>query len=181
MEQIKELTKRLIANSFKELLLQNSFDKITIKMITDHANVIRPTFYNHFHDKYELVEWILKDDILYEARRLSGEASLEEGVRFIISRFYQEREYYKRAFEITGQNGFRETLSGLLADYFDNIAAMNKDCGKGINVPKEFVGRYCSAGMIAVLMSVVEFSEEDNPEDLIEAYKYILSCDFFKL
>ena len=43
MEQIKELTKRLIANSFKELLLQNSFEKITIKMITDHANVIRPT------------------------------------------------------------------------------------------------------------------------------------------
>lgn len=58
MEQIKELTKRLIANSFKELLLQNSFEKITIKMITDHANVIRPTFYNHFHDKYELLEWI---------------------------------------------------------------------------------------------------------------------------
>ena len=56
MEQIKELTKRLIANSFKELMLQIPFEKITIKMITDHASVIRPTFYNHFHDKYELVE-----------------------------------------------------------------------------------------------------------------------------
>lgn len=42
MEQIKELTKRLIANSFKELMLQIPFEKITIKMITDHASVIRP-------------------------------------------------------------------------------------------------------------------------------------------
>ena len=69
MEQIKELTKRLIANSFKELMLQIPFEKITIKMITDHASVIRPTFYNHFHDKYELVEWIVNDEIIDPDRK----------------------------------------------------------------------------------------------------------------
>ena len=78
MEQIKELTKRLIANSFKELLLQNSFEKITIKMITDHANVIRPTFYNHFHDKYELLEWIFRDEVLDEAEIFEREGKIEE-------------------------------------------------------------------------------------------------------
>ena len=80
MEQIKELTKRLIANSFKELLLQNSFEKITIKMITDHANVIRPTFYNHFHDKYELLEWIFRDEVLDEAEIFEREGKIEEGI-----------------------------------------------------------------------------------------------------
>ena len=40
MEQIKELTKRLIANSFKELMLKMPFEKITIKTITDNANII---------------------------------------------------------------------------------------------------------------------------------------------
>ena len=80
MEQIKELTKRLIANSFKELLLQNSFEKITIKMITDHANVIRPTFYNHFHDKYELLEWISRDEVLDEAEIFEREGKIEEGI-----------------------------------------------------------------------------------------------------
>ena len=79
MEQIKELTKRLIANSFKELLLQNSFEKITIKMITDHANVIRPTFYNHFHDRYELLEWIFRDEVLDEAEIFEREGKIEEG------------------------------------------------------------------------------------------------------
>lgn len=53
MERKRELTKNLLAESFKELLIKGSFDKITIKMITDQAGVIRPTFYNYFQDKYE--------------------------------------------------------------------------------------------------------------------------------
>ena len=42
MERKRELTKNLLAESFKELLIKGSFDKITIKMITDQAGVIRP-------------------------------------------------------------------------------------------------------------------------------------------
>ena len=49
MEQRKDLTKSLIAESFKELMMKYPFEKITIKMITDHCGIIRPTFYNHFN------------------------------------------------------------------------------------------------------------------------------------
>ena len=98
MEQIKELTKRLIANSFKELMMQVSFEKITIKMITDHANVIRPTFYNHFHNKYELVKWILKDEIINVSEKLMLEGNKEEGIRLIFAKFFEDRGYYRKAF-----------------------------------------------------------------------------------
>ena len=33
---------------FKELVAKKGFEKLTIKMITDAAGVIRPTFYNYF-------------------------------------------------------------------------------------------------------------------------------------
>ena len=46
----------LLAKSFKELVAKTPIEKITIKQITDKAGVIRPTFYNHFQDKYELLE-----------------------------------------------------------------------------------------------------------------------------
>ena len=51
----KELTKDLLALSFKELIMKMPFEKITVKMITDGADVIRPTFYKHFQDKYEII------------------------------------------------------------------------------------------------------------------------------
>ena len=59
----KELTKNLLALSFKELIMKMPFEKITVKMITDGADVIRPTFYKHFQDKYEIIEYILEKEI----------------------------------------------------------------------------------------------------------------------
>lgn len=56
MERKGEATKHQLAESFKELMLKGSFDKITIRMITEQAGVIRPTFYNYFQDKYEVME-----------------------------------------------------------------------------------------------------------------------------
>ena len=56
----KELTKDLLALSFKELIMKMPFEKITVKMITEGADVIRPTFYKHFQDKYEILEYILR-------------------------------------------------------------------------------------------------------------------------
>ena len=62
MEDKKELTKDLLTASFRELVLQIPFEKITIKMITDGAGVIRPTFYKHFQYihkfRFSLPNWI---------------------------------------------------------------------------------------------------------------------------
>lgn len=180
MEQIKELTKRLIANSFKELLLQNSFEKITIKMITDNANVIRPTFYNHFHDKYELVEWIVKDEILEEVYKLEEKGKFEDGIRYIISKFYYDKDYYKKAFEITGQNGFYDTLSDLLTEYFCKLSE-KRILKNNPNVPVEFVGRYYSSGLISVLRLVVEYGDKESIEELIDTYNFLMSHTIYEL
>ena len=62
--QGKNAVDTLLAESFKELTLKQPIEKITIKEITDKAGVIRPTFYNHFQDKYELIEWIIISQII---------------------------------------------------------------------------------------------------------------------
>lgn len=43
-----EATDVALAESLKSLMMRMPFEKITIKDITDEANVIRTTFYNHF-------------------------------------------------------------------------------------------------------------------------------------
>ena len=44
MERKSELTKALLGEKFKELVAKKGFEKLTIKIITDAAGVIRPTF-----------------------------------------------------------------------------------------------------------------------------------------
>ena len=69
MERKGEVTKRQLADSFKELMLKGPFDKITIRMITEQAGVIRPTFYNYFQDKYEVMEWLLDEEVFSRSLR----------------------------------------------------------------------------------------------------------------
>ena len=77
--QGKSAIDTLLAESFKELAKKHPIEKITIKEITDLAGVIRPTFYNHFQDKYELLEWIITTDLLDPIEPLIQNGMISEG------------------------------------------------------------------------------------------------------
>lgn len=51
-------TEKAIKLSFMILMLENDIEKITIKQITDKADISRKTFYLHFYDIYDVLETI---------------------------------------------------------------------------------------------------------------------------
>lgn len=59
---VSQTTKRALEASLKKLLLQKPLNKITINDITEDCGVNRMTFYYHFKDIYDLVDWILVED-----------------------------------------------------------------------------------------------------------------------
>ena len=59
---MSNMTKRALAFSLKKLLAQSPLDKITVQNIVDDAEVSRKTFYYHFQDIYDLLEWALVDE-----------------------------------------------------------------------------------------------------------------------
>ena len=61
------VTKKIIAASFKELCRRRFFDKISITDITDACGLKRQTFYYHFRDKFELLDWIYFTDAIQPA------------------------------------------------------------------------------------------------------------------
>lgn len=59
---MSQITKRALAQSLKNLLLKKPLNKITINDITDDCGINRMTFYYHFKDIYDLVEWVCMED-----------------------------------------------------------------------------------------------------------------------
>jgi len=53
-------TRRLIFDSFLELMKEKQFDAITVQDITERATINRATFYDHFNDKYALMEFAFR-------------------------------------------------------------------------------------------------------------------------
>ena len=56
-------TKRLLAQSLQEIMATTPLEKISVNDIVDHAGVGRNTFYYHFEDKYDLVNWYFQNGI----------------------------------------------------------------------------------------------------------------------
>ena len=52
-------TKQLIAETFVELSRQKSIDKVTVKDVVEVCHVSRQTFYYHFQDLTDVMEWML--------------------------------------------------------------------------------------------------------------------------
>ena len=60
---MRQSTKQALSETFKTLLEVRTIDKITVKDIVSKCGVNRQTFYYHFRDIYELMEWTLENDI----------------------------------------------------------------------------------------------------------------------
>ena len=62
-----DITKKAFADAIKHLLKKKSLAKISVKDIVQYCNISRNTFYYHFKDIPDVVEFILKkkwDEIL---------------------------------------------------------------------------------------------------------------------
>lgn len=114
-------TQKNLIESFKDLMLIHPFKKITIKMITDGASVIRPTFYNHFRDKHEMFEVILEEELFNSLYDLVNIDMIKEATKMIFTYFDKNRLFYEKAFQVTGQNSFRSILTNKINGLFTYI------------------------------------------------------------
>ena len=56
------ITKRALAAALRELMEAEPFDKIQIAQICQRCDMNRKSFYYHFRDKYDLMNWIFDMD-----------------------------------------------------------------------------------------------------------------------
>ncbi len=105
------LTKRALASALKGLMKEESFDKIQVAQICERCNINRKSFYYHFKDKYDLLNWIFDTEIISFYRNFSGTETLDQHLEMlqeICDYFYANKEFYYSAFKIQGQNSFPE-------------------------------------------------------------------------
>nr|WP_193581115.1 TetR/AcrR family transcriptional regulator [Paenibacillus aceris] len=72
-------TKQSLINAFIQFVSKKDFEKITIADITKAAQVNRATFYAHFKDKFELLDFIIGDSASAAIiNRTTGEVKFDQ-------------------------------------------------------------------------------------------------------
>ncbi|MBK8135579.1 MAG: TetR/AcrR family transcriptional regulator [Chloroflexi bacterium] len=98
-------TQRALSDALVELILEKGYDTITIKDITDRADVAHATFYRHYGDKDELLRRKL-EEIVGEIEALTREPTLKNSEGYLIFKHAQENSNLYRIL-LGGQEPFR--------------------------------------------------------------------------
>lgn len=184
MERKSELTKALLGEKFKELVAKKGFEKLTIKMITDAAGVIRPTFYNYFQDKYEVMEWLLWEDVFKEVSELMEQERGMESLKLLFRKFEEDKTYYEKVFEVTGQNSFEEMLYGQIYN-MEEILVKNHPLKHLRDMPhvdeKIFLEFHAISLVNGLKYWLIKESKNISAGDAMEFYQYMMSHSILDL
>lgn len=124
-------TKRALAESFKKLLGKKSFDKITVKDIVEDCGVNRQTFYYHFHDVYDLIEWIFQDATEGSATQEKDYSDWDTGLEALITYLQNNRILILNAYNSISHEVVANYIKKAIYPYAESIvrkqaAAMEK-------------------------------------------------------
>ena len=163
------ITKRALVFALKELMETKPFSKISVSDICETCEVSRQTFYYHFKDKYDLVEWIFNSEFISVLKKSETEYQWLFA-QALFDYFYHEREFYKAVLKFEGQNSFREYFGQAIAPIMSFFA---QDIFDGV----EHVDFYVTFFSDAILISIIRWLTEGAqipPEEYLSQLRHIL-------
>lgn len=165
-------TKKMLANALKELMNEMSFHKITISDICNRCNMSRKSFYYHFKDKYDLVNWIFDSEYLSTLpvnddtinNYFDSRWTLIENLCWY---FYSNKQFYSKVFRIIGQNCFTDYFRELTTPLLEARVHTITDNSQLIKFCTDF---YADALLSALERWIVEYNTIP-PNELVELLK----------
>ena len=170
----KKSVEEAMAASLKELLGTKPLDKITIQELADGAGVIRATFYNHFRDKYDLVQWILRTELFDPARPLLEIGLYRESVILIFRNIEKDKDFYSRLAAHVSEDLrqiVKRELYLLLYDFFETEATGKRAHAEFLD--PQYLASYYANSVEFVIMEWMRLGMPCPPEEMAEIYDYI--------
>lgn len=108
-----QLTKKALSQAMHELMSELPMEKIKISDICERCSMNRQSFYYHFKDKYDLVNWIFYTEFVENIQDSLDKPSWEL-LEKVCEFFYNNRVFYSNALKVRGQNSFSEYFAEVL-------------------------------------------------------------------
>jgi len=178
MDNRKELTRQLILESFKELTKRKPFEKISISTITEEAGIRRPSFYNHFQDKYELLECVVVEEVLIPGELIYMRSDLRSGLYFIIDRMLQDSDFYRKAFGVVGQNGFEDAFVRQMEKLLLRHLLPEDEKLPGILSVSQ-IAHFFAGSFVSAAKGWLQSGKDASAEELTSAYLFL--SGYFRL
>lgn len=155
-----------MAEALKNLLSKSTLDKITVKEITDSCGVKRQTFYYHFKDIYDLLEWTF----LQEGEQIVDRDRLCEtwqDVYLEVFRYIEKNKNFTiNAYNSVGREHLERFLYRIVYDLIDRFLRQLDKAEKIKKEDRHFICDFYKFGLVGIILEWLGTGMKDDPEVL---------------
>ena len=171
---MSQMTKRALEVSLKKLLLQKPLNKITISDITEDCGISRMTFYYHFKDIYDLVEWACVEDA---AQALEGKKTYDtwqEGFLNIFQAVLDNKPFIMNVYRTVSRERIEQYLNPLIHSLLLGVVE-EKSVGLTVSeADKNFIATFYEYALIGIMLEWLNGNMKEDPAAIVERASKVL-------
>ena len=171
---MSEITKRALEASLKNLLLQKPLNKITINDIAEDCGINRMTFYYHFKDIYDLVEWSCEEDA---ARALAGKKTYETWQQGLLQIFYavqNNKPFILNVYRSVSREQVENYLYRLTYDLLEGVV---EEQAQGMSVrpeDKAYIATLYKYMFVGLMLDWIKSDMKESPQKMVYQLEQVI-------
>lgn len=165
----KPSTKELLVQSLHDLMREQPFEQITVRAIAANCGLSQRTFYNHFRDKHELMEWSYLHvlDEYYATHK--EHLTFSDWYRISAETVYEQRFIIRKANQYQGQNAIRLSIHTPYAETFFRI--IREVYGDPVTEDVRKAVYFLVGGMIRFVEEGVSMPQVPTVDDAVNLFR----------
>ncbi len=174
---MSQTTKRALEASLKNLLRKKPLNKITIGDIANDCGINRMTFYYHFKDIYDLVEWSCMEEA---ARAIDGKKTYQTWQQGFLQTFQMVLENKSFITNVYHSISREQIEVYLYTITYDLLIGVVEEEAVGLNVSesdKSFIANFYKFAFVGLLLDWIKKDMQEDPQEIIERLSTLVYGD----
>lgn len=165
---MSQVTKRALEQSLKNLLLKKPLTKITINDIAEDCGINRMTFYYHFKDIYDLVEWGCVEDARKALEEKKTYDTWQQGLLQIFEAVKENKPFVMNVYRCVHQEQVEKYIKPLVDHLILEI--IDEEIGTMIvqEIDKAFIARVYSYVFVGIMLDWIKDDMREDPKGIVE-------------
>lgn len=163
---LSNITKHALEESLKRLLLKKPLTKITINDLTTDCGISRMTFYYHFKDIYDLVEWACLEE---STRALQGKktySTWQEGLLQIFEAVYENKPFIINAYNAVSREQIENFLFQLTHDLIMGVVEEQARSTSLTQEQKSFIADFYKYSFVGIMLDWIRQGMKSDYTDI---------------
>lgn len=164
---MSQVTKRALEQSLKNLLLKKPLTKITIGDITEDCGINRMTFYYHFKDIYDLVEWACLEDAKRALDEKKTYDTWQQGLLQIFEAVQENKPFILNVYRCVHREQVEKYLQPLVDQLMLDVIQEESASMMIREEDKQFIAKIYAYIFIGVMLDWIKDDMREAPQEIV--------------